>query len=86
MLSGVVLLGLAYCADYGVFRYRVAASRQPFGNVTVQHFYSVAHKDGKNELIFDPPVQVPCVHNLFPHAGSAPCWYLSRHAEPETDL
>jgi hypothetical protein len=85
-LAGVGLLGIAYAADYGVFRYRLVAKRQPFGSVTVDHYYSVHHKDGKDELIFDPPVQQTCVHSLFPHSGDPPCWFLIRHAEQRTDM
>jgi hypothetical protein len=84
--AALALLAIAYAADYGVFRYRLAANRQPFGSVTVEHFDAVAQKNGKSELIFDPPAQQTCVHSLFPHAGDLPCWYLSRHAEQETDM
>lgn len=86
LLTALVPLALAYAADYCVFRYRVATNRQPFGSITVEHYDAVAHKDGKAELIFDPPVQQTCVHSLFPHAGNLPCWYLSRHAEQRTDI
>jgi hypothetical protein len=86
LLSLVVLLLIAYVADYCVFRYRVSANRRPFGSITVEHYDAIAHKDGKAELIFDPPVQQTCVHTLFPHAGDPPCWYLSRHAEQRTDI
>ncbi|MGA2236763.1 MAG: hypothetical protein ABSG23_14935 [Terriglobales bacterium] len=85
-LAGVGLLGIAYGADYGVFRYRLATNHQPFGSVTVEHYYSIAHKDGKAEIIFNPPVQEICVHSLFPHAGDPPCWFLIRHAEQRTDI
>jgi hypothetical protein len=85
-LAGMGLLGIAYGADYSVFRYRLAAKRQPFGSVTVEHYYAVAHKDGKAEIIFDPPVQKTCVHSLFPHAGDPPCWFLIRHAEQRTNI
>ena len=86
LLAVIVLLSIAYIADYCVFRYRVSANRQPFGSITVEHYDAVAHKDGKAELIFDPPVEQTCVHAVFPHAGSPPCWYLSRHAEQRTDI
>jgi hypothetical protein len=86
LLALVVLFLIAYAADYCVFRYRVSAKRQPFGSVTVEHYDAVEHKDGRAELIFDPPVQQTCVHALFPHAGNSPCWYLSRHAEQRTDI
>jgi hypothetical protein len=86
LFAALVLLGIAYAADYCVFRYRLAERRQPFGTVTVEHYYEVAHKDGKAEIIFDPPVQKTCVHSLFPHAGDPPCWFLNRHAERKTDI
>jgi hypothetical protein len=86
LLAALVLLGIAYGADYCVFRYRLATKRQPFGSVTVEHYYEVAHKDGKAEIIFDPPVQKTCVHSLFPHSGDPPCWFLIRHAEQRTDI
>ncbi|MGA2355269.1 MAG: hypothetical protein ABSG02_12290 [Terriglobales bacterium] len=85
-LTLIAVLLIAYIADFCVFRYRVAANRQPFGTVTVEHYDAVEHKDGKAELIFDPPVQQTCVHSLFAHAGDPPCWYLSRHAEQRTDI
>ena len=86
LVAGVGLLGVAYGADYCVFRYRLATKRQPFGSVTVEHYYEVAHKDGKAEIIFDPPVQKTCVYSLFPHSGDPPCWFLVRHAEQRTDI
>jgi hypothetical protein len=86
LLTGVGLLTVTYGGDYGVFRYRLATGRQPFGSVIVEHYDSVAHKDGRAELIFDPPVQETCVHSLFPHAGDPPCWFLSRNAEQKTDM
>jgi hypothetical protein len=86
LLALVALLSIAYIADYCVFRYRVSANRQPFGSITVEHYDAVAHKDGKAELIFDPPVQQTCVNAVFPHGGNPPCWYLSRHAEQRTDI
>jgi hypothetical protein len=85
-LVGVVLLAIVYGVDLCVFRYRLATKRQPFGSVTVEHYDAVLHKDGKSELIFDPPVQQTCVHSLFPHVGDPPCWYLSRHAEQRTEM
>jgi len=82
----LALAAIAYGADYGVFEYRVVTKRQPFGSVTVEHYDAVEHKDGKAELIFEPPVQQTCVHSLFPHAGDPPCWYLTRHTEQKTDI
>ena len=86
LLALIALVAIVYGADYGVFEYRVVTKRQPFGSVTVEHYDAVEHKDGKAELIFEPPVQQTCVHSLFPHAGDPPCWYLTRHTEQKTDI
>jgi hypothetical protein len=82
----VGVTGLAYGVDYVVFRNRVAANRQPYGQVTVMPYYAVQQKNGKTQFIFNPPEARPCVHALFPHAGDAPCWYLQRHTEQRTDI
>jgi uncharacterized membrane protein len=81
---GVTLF--AYGLDYAVFRYRVAANRQPFGQITVSSYDAVQQKNGKTEFLFNPPEAQTCVHALFPHAGYVPCWYLQRHTEPRTDI
>lgn len=78
--------GLAYALDYVVFRYRVGANRQPFGQVTVTRYDAVLQKNGKTQFIFNPPEAQTCVHALFPRAGYVPCWYLQRHTEQRTDI
>lgn len=90
-VAGAFLLALsvatlAYAADSMVFRYRVAANRQPFGQVTVSRYYAVEQKSGRTQFIFQPPETQTCVHSLFPRAGCVPCWYLQRHAEQRTDI
>lgn len=85
LLFVAALAGLAYAADYAVFRYRVARG-QAFGQVTVTHYDAVQQKNGKTEFIFDPPQGQTCVNSLFPRAGYAPCWYLQRHPEQRTDI
>jgi len=79
-------LALAYGLDYSVFRIRAATNRNPYGSVTVNHYYAVLQKNGKTQFIFDPPQAQTCVNALFPHAGWLPCWYLSRHPEQRTDI
>ena len=78
--------GFVYAVDSGVFRYRVAENRQPFGQVTVMPYYAVPQKSGKTQYIFNPPESQTCVHALFPRAGYVPCWYLQRHIEQRTDI
>ena len=77
---------LAFGLDYAVFRVRVVAKWDAYGSVVVDHYYAVLQKNGKTELIFDPPGPQTCVNALFPHAGWMPCWYLSRHPEQRTDI
>ena len=83
-VAGVTVL--AYVVDYAVFRYRVAANRQPFGQITVTHYDAVQQKSGKTEFLFDPPETQSCVNSLFPRAGYMPCWYLQRHTEQRTNI
>jgi hypothetical protein len=86
LLCGILLAGLAYAADFAVFRYRLAHNRQPFGEVTVTHYDAVQQKSGKTEFLFDPPQAQTCVNSLFPHAGYTTCWYLRKHTEQRTDI
>ncbi|MGD0571090.1 MAG: hypothetical protein ABSA78_22050 [Candidatus Sulfotelmatobacter sp.] len=84
--SALGVTAIVYAVDYGVFRYRVAANRQPYGQVTVRHYYAVEQKGGRTQFIFEPPARETCVHALFPRAGYLPCWYLLRHTEQRTDI
>ncbi len=77
---------LAYAGDYAVFRYRVAANRQPFGQITITSYDAVAQKSGKTVFLFNPPEAQTCVNALFPRAGYVPCWYLQRHTEQRTNI
>ncbi len=86
-LSSVLgVMAIAYAVDYIVFRYRLAANRQPFGQITVTRYDAVPQKNGKTEFIFNPPEAQTCVHALFPRAGFMPCWYLQRHTDQRTDF
>ena len=84
--SALSVTALAYAVDYVVFRYRVTANRQPFGQITVTRYDAVPQKNGKTQFIFNPPEAQTCVHALFPRAGFTPCWYLQRHTEQRTDF
>lgn len=86
VLSVVGLAALAYGLDFAVFRIRAATNRNAYGSVTVNHYYAILQKNGKTQLIFDPPQAQTCVHALFPHDGWMPCWYLSRHPDQRTDI
>ena len=86
LASALTVTAFAYAVDYAVFRYRVAANRQPFGQITVTRYDAVLQKNGKTQLIFSPPEAQTCVRALFPRAGYTPCWYLQRHTEQRTDI
>jgi len=82
----IAAAGLIFCLDFMVFKVRAAAKWNAYGSVTVNHYYAVAQKSGKTQLIFDPPQAQTCIHALFPHAGMLPCWYLTKHPDQRTDL
>ena len=85
----LIVLGttaLVYGLDFTVFKIREASNRNPYGSVTVNHYYAILQKNGKTQLIFDPPQAQTCVNSFFPHQGSLPCWYLSRHPDQRTDI
>jgi hypothetical protein len=77
---------LTFGVDFGLFRLRLAANRNPYGSVVVSHYYAVQQKGGKTEFIFDPPAPQTCVNALYPHAGLEPCWYLRQHPEQRTNI
>lgn len=83
-LAGTAIL--SFGLDFGVLRLRVAANRNPYGSVVVSRYYAVQQKNGKTQLIFDPPAAETCVNALFPHGGMQPCWYLKRHPEQRTNI
>ena len=91
MFLGIValLVGaaiVAFIVDFAIFRVRVASNRNPYGSVTVSHYYAVQQKNGKTQFIFEPPQDESCVNALFPHSDQKPCWYLRRHPEQRTDI
>jgi hypothetical protein len=86
ILAAVAAAALAYGLDYAVFRIRASTNRNAYGTVTVNHYYAILQKNGKTQLIFDPPQAQTCVRALFPHEGWLPCWYLARHPDQRTDI
>ncbi len=54
-------------------------SRPRYSTFTINRFYRVNEKFNKFSLNPMPPVDERCVNSLFPHFGSNPCWYVSRH-------
>ena len=77
---------IAYIGDYLVLRYRIATNHHPFNTITVQPYYAVSRKDHKTEFVMADPTDQQCTNSLFPQMGDRPCWYLSRHANPQVNL
>jgi hypothetical protein len=86
LILAVLLLSILYSGDYLSVRYRIPRNRDPFGAVKIQRYYAVKQKDGKTEFIFDQPETQACVHSLFPHFGSRPCWYVNREKLKRIDI
>ncbi len=81
-VAGVVgLAGLLYLGDYASVRFPIPRGKQPFGTVTVYHYLAIQEKNNRQEFVFQGTEQQTCVHSLFPHMGSAPCWYAGKHTE-----
>jgi len=56
---------------------------QANGSVHRMRLLEIPGKGNKVEYQIDslqPEEDVPCTRSVFPHAGSRPCWYVSRHA------
>jgi hypothetical protein len=80
---GVIGCAIAiYSGDYLVFRIR----HEPTSTVTVRRYYAIQQKANRVEYVFNGEQNQTCVKALFPHLGSQPCWYLSRHAEQRIDI
>jgi hypothetical protein len=71
----VALAGLAYGADDLVARFR----RDRFSTVKVDQMYAITNRWNKVDYSVGNPKQERCVNALFPHSGSAPCWYVNGH-------
>ena len=82
-LALVAVTGLLYALDYLWLRFHLPAARQ---SVTVYPYYAVKQRSGKDDYyMLDPEVQT-CVDSLFPHMGSAPCWYVKKHVNQKIDM
>jgi hypothetical protein len=81
-IIGFILSFIAvYVGDYAV------AKSKPLGSVQVQPFYAIHQKDGKTEFDYSmPPETQTCVASLFPHLGSNPCWYVTKHKTRKIEI
>jgi hypothetical protein len=86
LLTILAVALLAFGVDFTVFRIRAATNHNAYSTVTVNHYYAILQKNGKTQLIFDPPQPETCVNAVFPHSGMQPCWYLSKHPDQRTNI
>jgi hypothetical protein len=86
VLFVIAVVAVTYAGDYAVLRYRVAAQKNPFGQVTVTNYFASQMKNGNTEFDFQPPQSQTCTNSLYPHMGMQPCWYLQRHREQRIDV
>jgi hypothetical protein len=75
------LAALLYVGDYLYLRLRMLLPKpsDPFESFTVPRVLAIPEKGGKTSYEIDqqnPEQTITCVHSLFPHAGSMPCWYV----------
>ncbi len=86
VLIAILSLALVYAGDFAMVWYRIRANRQPFGSVSVEHYYAVPEKNNKTEFMMQEPENETCVHSLLPHFGFSPCWYARRHTEQRENI
>ena len=87
VVGGLALLAaLVYGGDYFSRPIQVPRGREPFSSVTVQPYYAIHQKNGKTEYDYAQPQTQVCVQSVFPHSGSAPCWYVKRHTDKRIDI
>jgi hypothetical protein len=70
-----------YGGDYLYLRYRMAANRNPFGNIRRDVYYSVKLKSGKTEFDYAGPQDFECPNTLLPQYGEKPCWLARRQKD-----
>jgi hypothetical protein len=61
-------------------------ARPRYSVYTINRFYRVDEKFNKFSLNPLPAVDERCVNALFPHFGSNPCWYVSRHTMQSVEV
>ncbi|HYA16653.1 MAG TPA: hypothetical protein VEF06_04265 [Bryobacteraceae bacterium] len=75
-LYAIVAAGVvAYGIDDVVARVR----KDEFSTVKVDQVYAITNRWNKVDYSIGNPQQERCVNALFPHSGSAPCWYVNGH-------
>jgi len=82
----LILVCVLYLGEFISVKYRIPASREPFGTVQINRYYAVPQKSGKTEFEPGEPQTQTCVNSIFPHLGYSPCWYVRRHRNQQINL
>jgi hypothetical protein len=77
-IAGLIAAAALYGLDDLSARIGIPA-RPRFSTYTINRFYHINEKFNKYSFEPMPSVDERCVNALFPHSGSRPCWYVSRH-------
>ena len=85
LLSILALLLILYLADFAWYELRLHFPKLGPANGSVHRIRLLAVPVKNNKVDFEidsnkPEEDLPCSHSLFPHSGSRPCWYVTRHA------
>ena len=86
LIALVLLIVIAYGADFLWLRYRMATQRNPFGSVTLSVYYSVKLKNGKVEFSYGGEQTFECPNSLFPQYMEKPCWFVRRKRDVQIDV
>jgi len=85
LLSILAMFLLLYFADFAWYELRLHFPKLGPADGSVHRIRLLAVPVKNNRVDFEidsnkPEEDLPCSHSLFPHAGSRPCWYVTRHA------
>jgi hypothetical protein len=72
-VSAVALI--VYGLDEVVARFR----HDEFATVKVDQVYAITNRWNQVDYSIGKAKNERCVNALFPHSGSAPCWYVNGH-------
>ena len=79
----VVAVVVLYIGDTVSVRVRMKhpTPTSPFEAFTRTRMLAIPEKGGRAEIVVDPenPTEkITCVHAIFPHSGSSPCWQVKK--------
>jgi hypothetical protein len=80
ILSGLLAAAaIVWTIDWAAIAIPLPPNRQIYADIRVDQVYTDLNKWNEIEYSRGDPVSERCVYALFPHNGSRPCWYVTRH-------